>query len=904
MVEGDTRLPPGSSRWIFASTSSDHELNRKNLQDALFLHGGFANRPIWPPIRRTRTLEWLHMTAGRWDQVERLYREALARPERERAAFLVEACAGDIPLRRNVESLLEHSAATGLATGGGITAAGPPFSSAPAMIDGRQIGSLQIQRLLGTGGMGEVYRAYDTKLNRHVAIKFLSDARADPRAVRRFQREAQTLSSLNHPHILTVYDVGVLDERHYLVTEFVDGGTLRAWAQADHRTWPQIVELLIGVADGLATAHDAGIAHRDIKPENILVARNGYAKVADFGLAKLFDDFGIDARRTTTAARTQPGTVLGTIAYMSPEQAAGRVVDARSDIFSFGTVLYELLAGRPPFEGPTTLEVLQRIQHQPARPLGEATPPALRAIVEKALEKDPASRYQSMREMVVDLRRLIRQTTSEPPVKTDQRSRTALVAGVALALVATVSAATLWRTRPTGAETAPAIRSIAVIPFQNLSRDLDQEYFTDGTTETLISNLAQIHALAVTSRTSVMRYKKTTKQLADIARELGVDAVVEGSVQRVGGRLRVTAQLIRAATDTHLWANNYDRDVGDFLQVQSEVARAIAREIEVQVTPDEDKRLTTVRRVRPEAQDAYLLGRFHAAKNTEDGFRQAIGYFEQAIGAQPDYAPAHAALSLSWSALVSQGSTRLEGSMRSAAFKALELDPNLAEAHTAMASIKNLDWDWTGSERDFRRALELNPDSVVTCGCFANLLARLGRFQEALALAQHAVRLDPLSSEVEMQYAIALFMARKYEEAAAHARKANELEPRNLGALITLASIYQASGQPQEALAAVDRPELSDTLWQGVAYALNGKRDEARRIANLPGSAANPYWVARIYFALGDHDQGFKWLEKAVEARQPVVTFEPFGPVSDSIRSDPRFQVVLAPLKIPVSGRP
>jgi serine/threonine protein kinase len=277
---------------------------------------------------------------------------------------------------------------------------------------GRHIGVYEVEGQLGAGGMGEVYRARDTKLNRPVAIKFLSDVVADAAARGRFQREAQTASSLNHPHILTVHDVGELDGRQYLVTEFVDGGTLREWARADERTWSQIVELLVGVADGLAAAHAAGIVHRDIKPENILVAKNGYAKLADFGLAKLFEGTDADApTRTMTAARTRPGAIIGTVAYMSPEQASGKPVDARSDIFSFGVVLYELLAGRQPFAGPTSLEVLQRIQHQPPAPLTETVPAALRAVVEKALEKDPAARYQSMRELVVDLRRLVRHTT-------------------------------------------------------------------------------------------------------------------------------------------------------------------------------------------------------------------------------------------------------------------------------------------------------------------------------------------------------------------------------------------------------------------------------------------------------------------------------------------------------------
>jgi serine/threonine protein kinase len=457
-----------------------------------------------------------------WDRVKRVFQSVLEQSPEARAAFLARACGDDAPLRAEVDSLLLAHEQAG------------NFADRPAVEDltsrplrrGNRVGEYEIVELVGAGGMGDVYRARDTRLGRDVAIKILPPVfMSDADRLARFEREARLLASLNHPHILTVHDVGDMDGRPYLVTGFVDGGTLKTWAHAERRTWRQIVDLLTGVADGLAAAHAAGFVHRDVKPENILVAKNGYATLADFGLAKLFEatDDGA-ASRPASHRRTQPGMIVGTIAYMSPEQAGGNPADARSDIFSFGVVLYEVLAGRQPFAGASDLEVLQRVQHQPAEPLGNDIPPALRMVVEKALEKDPTERYQSMRDMVVDLRRLSRQTAeTRAPVATGSRRRIAL-AVAALVVIAT-GAGALWTLRPTATDT-PRIRSIAVLPLQNLSRDPEQEFFSDGTTESLISNLAQIHDLDVIARTSVMRYKGTTKIVPEIGRELGVDAIL------------------------------------------------------------------------------------------------------------------------------------------------------------------------------------------------------------------------------------------------------------------------------------------------------------------------------------------------------------------------------------------
>ena len=834
------------------------------------------------------------MTAD-WDRVKRLFQAALEQSEAARPSFLAEACGDDRTLRAEVESLLlAHERAGSFAERPAVDElAGRPLQP------GDRLGPYEIVELLGAGGMGDVYRARDAKLGRDVAIKVLPPVfmpGADRLA--RFEREARLLASLNHPHLLTVYDVGEVDARPYLVTEFVDGGTFKTWTQSQTRPWRQSIEPLVGVADGLAAAHAAGIVHRDVKPDNILMSTHGYAKLADFGLAKLFEAIGGATATDNAPGHTQPGMIVGTIAYMSPEQAAGMPADARSDIFSFGVVLYEVLSGRQPFAGASELEVLQRVQHQTAEPLGEDIPPALRMVVEKALEKDPAERYQSMRDLVVDLRRLARQSVkTRSPVARRSRGWVA-PAAVALIVVA-VGAAALWRMRPATTLEAPRIRSLAVLPLQNLSRDPDQEFFSDGTTEALISNLAQIHDLDVISRTSAMRYKTTTKTVPEIGRELGVDAIVAGSVQRVGGRVRITAQLIRASTDKHLWAREYERDAADVLKVEAEIARTIAQEIQAHLTPEEGGRLASARQINPDAHEAFLLGRYHRNKILLEEQRQAVPYFERAVQLQPDYAAAWAGLSQALWGLRLNGVANLDGPMRAAAAKAIALDPNLSEAHAAMALINLADWDWAGAEQEARRAIALDPDvysSLVT------LLNITGRHAEAIALSEHAVRLNPLSAEAHRGYGNVLFWARKYEDAVSRQKRALELEPRHSGAMSILGAAYEMLGRPQEALAVYDRPEFRESPQIARVYAQLGRRDEALRVLNglvKRRGALDLASMAIAYFALGDKDRGFEWLTRAFDQRSGFISIANVNPGFDGVRDDPRFKALVARLKLP-----
>lgn len=632
----------------------------------------------------------------------------------------------------------------------------------------------------------------------------------------------------------------------------------------------------------------------------MLVARNGYAKLADFGLAKVSEPVSSEAQ-TATGSPSRVGVILGTIDYLSPEQARGASLDARSDVFSFGIVLYEMLSGRKPFGGQTDLHVLNAILQETPRPLDDSVPPELRGVVEKSLEKDPADRYQSMRELVVDLRRLVRHSTAGSTTARPVPMRGKWIAAASVAaLVLVVGTVVWWRgTLSRGNPASPTIRSIAVLPLGNLSGDTKEDYFSDGMTEELISNLAQIHALKVISRTSVMRYKQTTKQLPEIARELGADAIIEGSVRRVGGRVRVTAQLIHAASDTHLWARDFDHDFADVLKLQAEIADAIVREIKVQVTPDESRRLAAAHPVNPAAYDAYILGRYHHWQNNPTAWKQSIAELEQATRLQPDYAPAHASLALAWLQGRDLAFTRAEGSMRESAKRALELDPMLAEGWAAIAGIRFEDWDWQGTIEAYERAFELNPEAVDVCGCYGNALAAFGQFDKATRIVEHAIGANPLATDLRFNYGFVLYLMRKHEESERQLRRALELEPRNGAAPIVLSLLYIDQNRVQDALPLLDRPEYQSATALGVVYALAGRREDALKVLGRLDSTTNPIGLADIYFALGDKDEGFKWLSKAIDQRQGFARWLNVSPFYDEVRSDPRFAPLVARLKLP-----
>ncbi|MBI1792372.1 MAG: protein kinase [Acidobacteria bacterium] len=774
---------------------------------------------------------------------------------------------------------------------------------------GTRLGPYEIAAPIGAGGMGEVYRATDAKLDRQVAIKVLPERLAsDPQALARFEREAKAVAALSHPNILAIHDFGTDQGITYAVTELLEGETLRSRLERPALAWRKAVEIAVSVAEGLAAAHSKAIIHRDLKPENIFLTSDGRVKILDFGLARRIPAAS-GGDESSAPTETDARAVMGTAGYMSPEQVRGEPANAPSDIFSLGCVLYEMIAGRRTFGRATAGENLAAILRDEPAPLPDAgQPPELNRIVARCLEKNPGERSQSARDLSFALKDLLAAPAAasrEQPARQLPMKAIGLAAAAALALMALLLA---WnsglRERLLPSSSAARIESLAVLPLGNLSGDASQDYFADGMTEALISSLAQIRALKVISRTSVMRFKGTTKPLPEIAHDLRVDAVVAGSVQRAGGRVRISAQLIHGATDRHLWAKEYEGELSDVLRLESEVARAIAAEIRIQVTPEERTRLTAVRAVKPEAHEAYLLGRYHGWKLNEQDLKQAIEHFERAIRLDPNYAAAYAGLSLAWAIRGVWGALEFretEASARVAALRAVELDENLPEGHAALGFVKyRFDWDWKGGESEFKRALELDPGNLDAHHSYAVLLMALGRFPEALAETARARELDPLSSTIESTYGRVLYRARKYDEAIQHLQRAIELDLRNFGAYSRLGDVYEQLGRFQDGLAMLEKAAAirgSGALSgsSGRLYALMGRRGdalkaiEALKADRRRGTQAQE--IGLIYAALGDRDQAFAWLEKAIE-RRDLVIFLKQDPKCDSLRSDPRFDAL------------
>jgi eukaryotic-like serine/threonine-protein kinase len=869
------------------------------------------------------------VTPERWQQVKELFRSALGHEEESRAAFLDRACAGDDGLQREVESLLASFDESESIIQRPVAKAAAELLTSDQSESrvGQRLGHYAITGLLGEGGMGTVYLATDTKLGRKVALKLLPDYfTSDTDRLRRFKQEACAASALNHPSILTIYEIGETVGTHFIATEFIEGETLRERITSGPMEIGEVLKVAEQVASALSAAHEAGIIHRDIKPENIMVRRDGIVKVLDFGISKLTKQQVTSPEATTRAmVKTNTGVVLGTVPYMSPEQALGRDVDHRSDLFSLGVLLYEMATGQSPFAEANSIETLDRILHAQPEAISRfnhEAPAELERIVSKCLEKDREQRYSSARELLIDLTNLKQDRevgASVTVAKSQQRWRGLLksrrwlaISVLVMLVVAALSYRLLFREAPTAV--FPEIKSLAVLPLENLSGDPAQEYFADGMTEALISNLGQIRALSrVISRTSVMRYKGSRKSLQEIARELSVDAVIEGTVHRSGGRVRVIARLIPAATDSPVWAGEYDRDLSDVLKLQSEVARAVADEIRIQVTPEERARLAAARNINPQAHEAYLLGRYLSRTNEED-LRQAIGHFERAIQLEPDYAAAYAGLSHAW---VSRGVFGVKNRKevmplaRDSAVKAVALDSQLPEAHVALGFVKTHDWDWAGAEQELTRALELDRNSARAHQEYADLLMALERHDEATREIQRAEQLDPLSSNIQSRYGRVLYRARKYEEALPHLQRAIELDPNpgNSMPYWILGELYGQMGRYDEAIASFKKFQSQGGRALEVAvaiagvYARMGKQKEARRMlaelkATTDPASFSDAPVARAYAALGDKDEAFKMLFRQVEERNNVATYVKADPPFDSLHSDPRWKELLTRMNL------
>jgi serine/threonine-protein kinase len=941
-------------------------------------------------------------TQERWGRIERLWNAALERAQSERAAFLAEACEGDEELRREVESLLRFDlrAEHFIESPALEVAAKAQAEAQEETLIGRMIGHYRILSLLGEGGMSEVYLAHDTSLERRVALKLLpAKFTQDADRLRRFIQEAKAASALNHPNIITIHEIGATEDVHFVATEYIEGQTLRQLMAVAPLAPSRALDVITQIANALAVAHAAGIVHRDIKPENVMVRPDGYLKVLDFGIAKLLTggqgdgatgrqgdaamegqrDGGTEGKRDReirseidnlsvspslrpsvspsirpSAPYTEAGLVLGTTPYMSPEQARGLAVDERTDIFSLGVLIYEMIAARLPFDGATRKDIIHAITEREPPPLGAGAPAALREIVSRALRKDRAERYQSVNELLEDLRRLKQglrtsghlqmayqpsawpsswneatlitdatrpgartqaselltvegKTSTHPGIRsglgrlTRVLKRRALIP-LALLALGVVGWLIYFYSRPQ----QTAIDSLAVLPFvydgagENI--DAKAEYLADGLTDGLINSLSQLPSVKVKARNSVFRFKKEQSDPTAIARRLGVRAVLTGRITHRGDELTISAELTDARDGSHLWGARYERRLSDLIVVQEEIAQRITAGLRLNLTDAESKRLGKRYTENAEAYQLYLRGRQMFLQLTPEGASKALDHFHHATELDPDYALAYAGVGYVYA--VGAGTYEEPGEAmrkaREASLQALKLDEALPQAHFSLALVKWwFDWDWTAAEAEFKRALDLDTNNAIYRAVYADFLSTQERFTDAVAQAQQAQELDPISVYVSSALAKVFYISRQYDRALEGYRQMLELDPDSARGRRDLGNVLLQRGQYAEAIAdlrqAVARKSDPDFIsYLARAYAVAGRRDEARRtLAQLLQTAkrryVSPVYVARAYAGLGDNAQALASLNQAFQQRSDQLTGLRVDPAFDHLRADPRF---------------
>jgi eukaryotic-like serine/threonine-protein kinase len=797
-------------------------------------------------------------------------------------------------------------------------------------VSDQTVSHYRIVEKVGAGGMGVVYRAHDDRLNRDVALKFLPDElNHDENARALLIREARTASALNHPNICTIYDVGEEAGKSYIVMEFVSGHSLAEQIPEDGLPVETVIRYGEQTADAMAHAHERGVIHRDLKTPNVIVMPGGRIKVLDFGLAKHMTPGEITLKTQSISTLTSEGAIVGTMHYMAPELFRGEPADARSDVWALGVVLYEIANGKRPFRGRTSYELSSMILHDSPPPLRENVTLGLRSVIEHCLAKDPVQRYQHASEIRAALEAL--RTNSAvipasaiqasailaPPASPRSRFNRALLASSAVLALLLVTALVWklvevkWRGSP--AVGAASIQSLAVLPLENLTGDPKQDYFADGMCDALITELSQIKKLRVISRTSVMQYKDKHESPAQIAQELGVDALVEGSVLRSDDRVRISAELVQPQTGQNLWAHSYERTVTDILALQRDVARDIVTQIQIQLAQPEQERLAKTRTVVPAAYDAYLQGNYYVAKRTGEAVTQAVADYRQAIQLDPTYAPSYAGLAGALALMADYKdvpSSQVLPEAEAAAVKAL-----LASAHAALGQIRAYRLEWPGVLDEFKRAIELNPGEANSHHWYGLSLAAAGRSDQAISEMKLAQELDPRSLIINANLSWVLYLAGRNDEAIAQAQRTVAMDPSFAVAHGYLGQAYLAQPDYAKALQelqqalALSGGETSFKAEVANADAVAGKKAEALAILHelLQRSSqqyVSPYSIALVYVGLEQNDEALQWLDKAYAERSVRLINIAVHPRFAGLRTDPRFAALVQRIGLPFAPAP
>ena len=807
------------------------------------------------------------------------------------------------------------------------------------IVIGEKIGHYKVQSAIGAGGMGEIYRASDTRLRRDVAIKILPESlMRDASAIERFRREADAASALNHPNILTIFDIGEHGSNHFIATEFVEGETLRQKMQNQTLKFAEILDIAVQVAGALIAAHDAGIVHRDIKPENIMIRTDGYVKVLDFGLAKLIERKGEREKGrkgeeedtliamsphlpvSPSPLLTNPGMVMGTVAYMSPEQARGLQVDARSDIFSLGAVIYEMTARKLPFSGATVADIIASILTSEPKPLAEIVrnlPPEFERIVTKSLNKERLERYQTMNDFADDLKQIRQRLEFQTELERIHISNDGFaVSGEIFPLENATRILPKNSFAPRKTRTRKAIDSLAVLPFVNGGNEAETEYLSDGITECIINSLSKLPKLRVVPRSTVFRYKGRENDLQEIGHELGVRAVFAGRILQIGDSLVVNAELVDIANEAQIWGENYRRKMTDIFTLLDDIAEDISEKLKLKLSGDDKKQLSKRYTENTEAYQFYLKGRyFVTSKRTEEWIKKGIEYFQKAIDLDPNYALAYSGIAEAYGFLASStggwSPRKAYPKAEAAALKALELDETLGEAHCSLGFSRLLyDWDFPEAERQFQKAIEFSPKYPNSHDGYGFYLKAVGRHAEAIEKCRHVQNLDPLSPFAHVSLGYAYYFARDYENAIDECRKALEMDKNSTFAYRNLGLAYLQQGKLEKAIEALSNAVkfscggLAFESYLGFAYAIAGKRIEALEVLTSLEDIDKERYVpaynfAIIYAGLGDFDKSFEWFEQARKERSGFLPFLKVEPAVDGLRGDSRFQDLLNQIGLP-----